>query len=945
MQGTELFTRQPNYSKFAYPKHSLGYVRRVRLINHLSRVANQKYVLIQAPQGYGKTSLLYDWYQSVLNKNADTQTIWFSVDADDCDPRCFWSNLVGALELYWPGIRDAVENSMQLFERSTMHEMVIAIANQIVRMTDKDREYTLIMTNLEAFKFSESEMQFFLFVDMLPPNLHLVMSSRISLDSRLFGQRTFDDFAVIGVQELALSKEELRQFIFEQIGRELAEEYCDKAYAKTEGWPLAIHVLLQAVQPGMEIEDAIDRFTGNNTLLSEFVFEKTMAELPQRIVTFLIETAFVRRFCAPLCDYVTQSQESLDIIKYLVLHGIFTYPLDMEGVWYRYHILFSEWLMSYAMKLRCDQLRILNHRAGQWFRYNKMPLASTKFVIAATDNVFVSRLAQFVFPDITSEYTQLLKWLFSFTDVELESEPRFCLLAAWAYAFLGRPNDAMSWSNRLTGLTRSDGTALFLAGEDDANGVAEIPWPRVGKHEENVGGHLSLALRIIKAKCLILQGESEKGIGLSQEILNEMDPHMDTVPRTVLLQCLGEACEQMGDVEAAMKNYLKAMSLARANKFKFITGFTRFQVANLLFEQGQLEKSESRCRNALSECPQDFTVYGALYSLLALIKLEQNKLEELQVIIKRASTRISADRNIDIYLDVCVAQSAYLAALGEADDAQMHLEVAIDKIRKSNDVPPRGIAFHAFVQQARNYYYAGDLSSAEEMLDEFELFDFPSTVLSELSVRVMRARVTLARGGQMEELAQVLDALAQQAKAADYRLLQVRIHIMQAVTYHRLNERALAIRYLKRALELAYKEQVVRSFLEEGDSVRVLLVEALSSGDAGYAYAGFVRMLLRAFNEEQEMRFKLGGSSNQTEDKTTRIQAARSERMNTLWNLTRREQEIVGLLQEGLSRKEIAVHFCTSQNTVKTHIAHVYEKLNVHSVPELLHTLMENDLF
>jgi LuxR family maltose regulon positive regulatory protein len=960
MQGNKLFSHQLNLSKFMLPNTSAQLPVNDRLFKRMHEALRQKYVLIQAPQGYGKTSLLGQWCRERMRAKHEQCTIWFRVDTNDTDPSCFWSNLVAALEGCWPDIREAISKSMQIFEHSSIHELLITIANHIAQQCDLDTHYALVMVNFEAFKFSESETQFFMFSHMLPANIHVIISSRIYLTNRLIKQDTYDELSIIGAPELSLTKKELDAFINDQRGKPLKSEYLDKLYAKTEGWPLAVHVFLQTVQPETTIETAIDEFSGHNQFLSEFIFGKMTSDLPPRITSFIIETAFLKHFCAPLCNYVTQTEESDDIIRYLERNGLFTYPLDSEHIWFRYHPLFAEWLQDQALKLRRDLLRSLNHRAGQWYRNEKMLVLSTRYVIAATDNIFVSHLVRFLFDDLTSEHALLLPWLFSLDETHLELEPRFCLLAAWAYVFSGRPNDALDWSKRAVASidqhhhvasetdlrVENDARAKDKGERKRSGGSNETPPIAISEiREDSVNRRLDLIVRTIEAKCQILQGHNEKGVELSLKILDEMDPLMDGLPRMVLYQSLAEAYEQMGTIEIAMKFYARALTLARANQFEFLTGLARYQVITLFYLQGKLAKTEEMCRLALAECPQDFSVYGALYSLLGLVKIEQNRLDETDVMVQRAFKRVSADRNIDVFLDVCVTYSRYFAACQRYSDAQLQLTFALEEIRRNNDVPPRGVAYRIFVQQARNYLAQNDIASAREVLEEFEHLGFPQTAASTLTFDIMRARIdmTQSEDGDLQTIVTSLQHCIQRAEQIGYQLLKVEALILAAIVSYRLKDSAAATKFIKKALGIAINEHMIRSFIDEGEVARVLLMELLGSGHAGYANESFIRLLLRTFEEERE---------NHGTDPTTdgRQSAAmmnmvlKSERLSSLWNLTSREQEVLRMLQEGLNRKDIAIRFCTSQNTVKTHIAHIYEKIGVHSVPELLRTLMEHNV-
>ncbi|MDR3307792.1 MAG: LuxR C-terminal-related transcriptional regulator [Coriobacteriales bacterium] len=928
MSAKEFFSHQPNLSKLMLPNPSVQPFAKERLLKRLHKAAEKKYVLVQAPQGYGKTLLLSEWFRIEVSPGDEQRCgIWFKVDESDGDPAIFWSNLITALEHCWPGIHDEIAKSAELFEQFTIHEQLITIANHITQTAADNTRYYLVMVNFETFRFSESETQLFVFSGMLPSNIHVVISSRAYLNNHLVHQNAYNELAIIGINELSFTKKELAAYMGEQLGKPLDPTSLDKLFRKTEGWPFAVNVLLQSAQTGTDIATAIEEFSGTERFISEFVFKKAIEGLPPRITSFIIETAYLQDFCGSLCNFVTQTKDSADIIRYLERNGLFTYAIDKSQTWFRYHPLFAQWLQSQALELRRDTLRSLNHRAGQWYRNEKMPLLSTRYVIAATDDVFVLNMSKFVFEDLPRDYAQLLPWLFSLDSDNIEHGPRFCLSAAWAYTFLGRANDALYWSKRTV-------EALDVSGRPAPDAIDDL-------HEQR----LALVVRSIEVKCHVFKGNNEKSIGLCSQLIEELNPLTDDLLRMVLLQSLAEAYDQSGDFEKAKKFYVKAMTLARANHFDFLTGLTRYQTVVMLYRQGQLSKAEELCRSTIAECPQDFSVYGALYGLLSLVKIEQNRLEETNAMMQRAFKRVSADRNIDIFLDVCVAYSQYFVAKGSYADAQLQLTLAREELRKYNDVPPRGVSYRVFTQQARIYLIQGDTESAQEALDEYEILGFPTTATGELAIAIERARIALMRADEagLDEVAQLLSACIASSERLGLELLRVESLILAAVTSYRLHMGTAANRFIKDALSIAGTEQLIRRFVEEGEVVRALLMELLSSGHAGYTNERFIRKLLRAF-EENEDGFGNDAAPNGSQVTVTKSQVIKSERLANLWNLTSREQEVLLMLKEGFNRKDIAVRFCTSQNTVKTHISHLYEKIDVHSVPELLRTLMENDV-
>jgi LuxR family maltose regulon positive regulatory protein len=915
-----IFEHQPSLSKFIPPSPSPGNPARPRLLERLSRAAQQKYVLVQAPQGYTKTVLLSDWYHSLELGDLTQRAVWFKVDENDRDPSRFWGNMVSDLESCWPGVNETLQRSSRVFEQASIRELTITIANHIVQSLDMTRHYYLFMLNFEAFKFSESESQFLIFTNMLPSNIHVIISSRVFMNNQLLEQGDYNELNIIGVKDLSFNKQELQAYLDQQLNQRVAPELIELFHRRTEGWPLAASILVQEAHTGRDLPLAIREFSGNNRYLANYVFEKTVSNLPQQVMSFLMETSFLDCFCASLCNAVTGNQDSPDIIRYLERNGVFTTAQDMDYVWFCYHPLFCEWLKGKSMTLRSDQLRGLFHRAGQWYRAEGMRMDSTRFVIAATDGIFVQHLTNLVFGDLPTEYSTFLFWLFSLPKNEAEDEPRYCLLAAWAFAFSGRPQDASYWCRQ-------------------ARKAMDLPLA-----EDSLARKLDLILRIIEAKCQTLLGEGSKGITLSNALLEGREVRGLDDLKLVLYQNLAEAYEQEGDFAEAMKFFTKTMTGARINNFEFLTGLTRFQIITLLYRQGQFKRAEELCRTALAECPPDYTVYGALYALLSLVFIEQNLLSELDTYFNRVFHRVSTDRNIDIYIDACTAYSRYLGAHHNAYDAQLQLAIAIDAIRKCADVPPRGVAYKPFFMQAGFYLKSGDVYSAEEILNDYQSLGFPESVAGRLCMESMRLRIAAARDEGIKEVIARNEELIAQALDMDYRLLAVELLLFQTQLHYQLEQSEPALKCLRKALETARRSNIIRVFLDAGETIRVLLMELSAARKGSYEADRFIRTIIKAFEDDLKPGTTRQHSSKNISEYTGNSGDNQLERLTDTWNLTRREREILLLLYNGMNRKDIASELFTSQNTVKTHIAHIYEKIGVHSVTELHRILMGRDI-
>jgi DNA-binding CsgD family transcriptional regulator len=276
---------------------------------------------------------------------------------------------------------------------------------------------------------------------------------------------------------------------------------------------------------------------------------------------------------------------------------------------------------------------------------------------------------------------------------------------------------------------------------------------------------------------------------------------------------------------------------------------------------------------------------------------------------------------------------------GEYSEALLQMAIARQAIISNDDIPPRGRAPLLYAQQVRLYLKLKDFDSAEDMTGEYVSLGFPSTEEGLILQGMFDASIRIEKKEATEDTIAELKKLAGEAAEGKYILTQIEIYLLITRQYYYMKKHNDAIKTLKIAIDLAKRDNIIQLFLDEGEIIRLLLTELIGARALSYDSDRFVRVLVGAFDH-----------ANSAKDKNkphTRWISESEESGNVSfvdhWGLTNREGEVLQLLVQGMNRKEIAKELCTSQNTVKTHISHIYEKMEVHSVSELLRKMMEHE--
>jgi LuxR family transcriptional regulator, maltose regulon positive regulatory protein len=368
-------------TKIVGPRGRDRSVARPRLLARLGVPPACQVSLIHAAAGFGKTSCLAQWKGALAL--AGTRVAWLSLDADDDDLHLFIAYVAAAINRACP---EAGRDVIDLVARNGSLTLPATLLTLLVNGIASAREPLVLV--LDDYHFiAKPEIHDWLaeFVSYAPENLFVALSARSLPPVRLARLRAASQVVEIGPADLALTFDEVREFLRMTTEVEASAGEIDALRERTEGWAAGIQMVGIAARGKKSIAPLIDSFSGGGRTVSSYLEEQVFDTLPPDVRAFLVRTAILERFCADIATVVAGVSDSARIIDDIDRRGLFIHALDDKRCWYRYHHLFADFLLTQLARNEPDELPRLHALAGQWFASKGLWHEAVRHVLQAGD--------------------------------------------------------------------------------------------------------------------------------------------------------------------------------------------------------------------------------------------------------------------------------------------------------------------------------------------------------------------------------------------------------------------------------------------------------------------------------------------------------------------------------------------------------------------------------
>ena len=359
-------------TKLYVPGPPRGLVPRPRLSQRLDRGTTSKLMLISAPAGFGKTTLLTEWLAAGPAGPADERlAAWLSLDRADNDPASFWTYVIAALQTVAPGVGESALTLLQAPQPPPIETVLTALLNDLGAITG---DIVLVLDDYHVIDARDVQDAMAFLLDHLPPRLHVVIASRTDPALPLARLRARGELVETRAAELRFTPDEAAAYLNEMMGLELTARDVAALEGRTEGWIAALQLAALSMQGRDDVAGFIAGFAGDDRYVVDYLAEEVLQRQSDRVQTFLLQTSILGRLSGPLCDAVTGQGGGKAMLEALDRGNLFLVPLDDRRRWYRYHHLFADVLQARLLDEQPDQIPDLHRRASAWYQQNGEPV-------------------------------------------------------------------------------------------------------------------------------------------------------------------------------------------------------------------------------------------------------------------------------------------------------------------------------------------------------------------------------------------------------------------------------------------------------------------------------------------------------------------------------------------------------------------------------------------
>ncbi len=873
-------------------------VSRKRLLDMVNKNFRRNLILVSAPAGFGKTTLICDWI-----RRHKIQVAWYSLDQGDNDPAIFLSYMVAALQVN----HHEIGNSSIRMLQASQPELNQILANLIKDIIQAGKELILVLEDYHLIRNEQIHSGIEFLISNKPMNLHMVIISRSDPSLPIHRYRANDRLTEIRAEHLSFSNEEAYSFFNKVMGLNLSSENVNKLNTRTEGWITGLQMAALSIRSHDNIEGFVQSFTGNNRYVMDYLLEEVISVQPENVKTFLLKTSILERFSGELCEAITGLGNCHEILEILDRENLFIIPLDLNKSWYRYHHLFADLLRKKLGEVLPDLTPTIHRKASKWFAERDYLQAAINHSLAAKDWQSAALLVEQTFHDRMKrgeDFAIMFDRLDALPEEMICSSPSLCIMYAWMHAIMYHLDDAETYLNHAAKL-------------EDAN----------------LTDDLQMQMETIRSEIARIRGDLGYAIKSSRDILNHISPgpsasYVQMQNYTASTITLAWAYYLKGEMDQAEKRFRESISIGREAGSITLSLMQMKGLAQTLILQGRLRYAGEILRNALEEIKASTNTFGQLPTAAAYIYIEYgNYLRELNQLGEAYRyVRTGLDLGINRRIDGGSLRDGFIH-LARIQFAQNDLEGYRNAFKEASRVLGKFFEIPGFkdpleiwsvtLAYALLIHPEMDETTEEKNLlndwiscQKLSGFTDASSIFDEQRL-ILQARCHLYRAEYQIALS-LLDHIIESAHSGNRQERIITAHILQAIVFEASGDSQTAIQSIKQALEMAAEEKYLRIFLDEGEAVSGLLkrlptIEFRDSNDGtARKLNNYLKKLIHSFEVG-----KSPASSNDLTDP-----------------LSEREMDVLILLSTGLSNHDIAEKLFISKDTVKSHLKNINLKLN-----------------
>ena len=876
-------------------------VLRSRLIKKLNQSEDKALTLVSAPAGFGKTTLVASWLSTQAKPAA-----WVSLDEYDNDPVRFFSYVITALCHAKMLEGENCENIIQSANFTSLENLYILLTNQLAKI---EQPGYLILDDYHLIEKEDVHQILSMLIESYLSNFHIIVISRTEPPLSIAKMRAQNQLVEINLDDLRFNSLESTDYLNTMMELGLSQQDILKLEQQTEGWITGLQLVALSLKNSKSSAQEVSQITGGHWYIADYLIGEVLSKQPPEIQEFLIKTSILERMSADLCNAVMEISDSQFKLEQLEKANLFLISLDEYREWYRYHHLFAEMLQSRLQSFSNEKINGVYWRAFEWHKEKNLLEAAVKYGIEGEFYEQAADIIETVGGDVYwhNRAHTLHEWLDHLPQEILADRPHLQILSAYNTIDHG-----------------------------DIQGT-EKAILKIRNNLLKVGGASSQRDDIIEGKLAAIEMavayhrymDSQRCIQLASIALNLL-PESYEYDRTVAAFHAGGAYLWAGQLDLAEKYLQLAMSYSNQFSNPLANLLTRSNYGYLELKRGQLQLARQHFLQVHQIANQIKVRQGSTFSKavigLATLHYEWNQLETATQMVEEGIQLVSSGEFLDrmwityqIAVRIEISHENYAQAhqcikeldgIGITCNADACFFEKIDLLNAFLALHENN--FYEAERWATKYAFRSDLEVSSENEEALLVF----------------ARIRTAQERYQEAIEILCQCLAL-AQEQGRRHSEIQIEVLLAKAYQQLGNLPEAEAHLIQALVFGEIEKYTRTFLDAGESIKIMLERIQQNGSEksnNRFSKTYVEYLLENYSlETRALQKKMNASSSGE-------------------LLTDREMDVLQGLAKGLSYDAIGEQLSISKNTVRSHIKSIYSKLGVSNRTQALIEAQNADL-
>ena len=875
-------------TKLHIPPAGKNTVYRPDLYEKLNTGLSRKLILVSAPAGYGKTTLISDWIRQ--NK---IPAAWLSLDNGDNDPAVFLSYIIAGIQTIH---REYGQNALGLIN-SPNSPSVESIAGLLINeLLSLDQHFLLVLDDFHLIKSNEVLKLVIYLLEHIPGNAHIVILTRSDPALSLSRIRSQHQLVELRSSDLSFSANDISILFNKRLKIGLSIDDVYSLETKTEGWIAGLQITALSMQGREDISKFIRDLKGDNRYIMDYLVEEVLKIQTDDIKEFLLQTSILEQMSAPLCNAVFNRNDSQQIIESLEKNNMFVIPLDNERTWYRYHHLFAQVLKQKLLYRGRDATTDLHNKASDWFEVNNMNELAIEHALAIQNYDKCIQLLGKVAGDMwqSGMHAAILKYGDMLPDELIKTNPEFCLYYAWILISDGQIHKA---------------EPFLVSAELKMKNIIQDK----SLSKEDIHYHKKLLGKICVAFAYMHSNE-----GKSEQTLKYCETAMENLSDDDLFWnswawfSYGVSYFSAGELQMGSKAFSNALDYGKKSGNIYLISTIVIRMAENEQQLGHYKKAYKKCTELLiyiknrgyGQLAETEWTFAALYLILGIT-------ETMWVLTDKAFRNIQIAYNLsrcgnDVYIKTMVLMIYTSLLVQRGDNEADKRRNELDELIRQNKVPPFLVSL--YISWKTQYLLDHDqIEEASHLFSDHGIgFDNKKTHINEMC-HVSYVKLLLAQG-KLDEAEALISKLYASVSEGQRIERMIELKLLSTDYFIRRSDRKNAIQNLIEAMEIASDENLLGFFV--------------------FGYVNIDDLFEDVFKIHATSKTKISGKF------IDNLKLGLEERNNLKRTnfeaiISTRELDTLKLIAQNFSNQEVADKLFISLNTVKTHLKNIYLKLEV----------------